>query len=137
MPAARISATSRGMPDHQQGVLAANEPTHTFHRTGLQAENTPDILDNRNKVGRQTNGQRIMGYGDMGVAIRNQPHVSARQAMETLVLTRQMDHADGITACPQQHRTHELITFEVDTAYYHKHPKLPEIIAQLRSEEKD
>eukprot|EP00966_Prymnesium_polylepis_P095969 2223556-Prymnesium_polylepis.1 len=40
MPAARISATSRRMPDHQQGVLAATEPTHTFHRYGLQAENT-------------------------------------------------------------------------------------------------
>jgi hypothetical protein len=33
MPAARISATSLGMPDHQQRVLAATEPTHTFHRT--------------------------------------------------------------------------------------------------------
>eukprot|EP00966_Prymnesium_polylepis_P012194 280172-Prymnesium_polylepis.1 len=33
MPAARISAASLGMPDHQQGVLAATEPTHTFHRT--------------------------------------------------------------------------------------------------------
>ena len=54
-----------------------------------------------------------------------------------LWFTRQMDHIDGITAFPQQHRTHVLITFEYDTAYYHTHPKLPEIITQLRSEENE
>ena len=43
-------------------------------------------------------------------------------------------HHDGITAFPRQHRSHELIEFEVDTAHYHTHPKLPEIIAQLKSE---
>ena len=54
-----------------------------------------------------------------------------------LWFTRQMDHIDGITAFPQQHRTHVLMTFEFDTAYYHTHPKLPEIITQLRSEENE
>ena len=48
--------------------------------------------------------------------------------------TRQEDHHKGITAFPWQHLTHELIVFDVDTAYYHTHPKLPEIIAQLRAE---
>ena len=51
-----------------------------------------------------------------------------------LWFTRQEDHHDGITAFPLQHRSHELIEFEVDTARYHTHPKLPEIIAQLKSE---
>ena len=54
-----------------------------------------------------------------------------------LWFTRQMDHSEGITAFPQQHRTHVLITFEYDTAYCHTHPKLPEIITQFRSEEND
>eukprot|EP00966_Prymnesium_polylepis_P226660 5243844-Prymnesium_polylepis.1 len=59
MPAARVtrvSAASLGMPDHEQRVPAATEPTHTFHRTAGGKKS--DILDNRNNVGRQTNGQR-------------------------------------------------------------------------------
>ena len=56
-----------------------------------------------------------------------------------------MDHADGITAFPHSATSHAraygfisaVRLIEVDTAYYHTHPKLPEIIAQLRSEEKD
>ena len=51
-----------------------------------------------------------------------------------LWFTRQEDHLNGITAFPWQNRTHELIEFEVDTGRYHTHPKIPEILAKLRSE---
>eukprot|EP00966_Prymnesium_polylepis_P123580 2857352-Prymnesium_polylepis.1 len=51
-----------------------------------------------------------------------------------LWFTRQEDHYKGITAFPRQHCSHTLIEFEVDTARYHTHAKLTEIIAQLRSE---
>eukprot|EP00966_Prymnesium_polylepis_P178640 4137004-Prymnesium_polylepis.1 len=48
-----------------------------------------------------------------------------------------MDHADGITAFPHSATSHAraygfisaVRLIEVDTAYYHTHPKLPEIIA--------
>eukprot|EP00966_Prymnesium_polylepis_P030421 707266-Prymnesium_polylepis.2 len=130
-----LGSTTWGVWSHHmrgdRRLLGAPETIHTL----VRAASREYILDNGDFFRRKADGQRVVGAGNVGMEVtlcvhyniaprrspiklqgsvdakflvRNQPYDGAWQAVEALVHETR-GSPQGITAFPQQHRSHVLI----------------------------